>query len=147
MIDTLQVTWGDKIWGVVLSLWSIPSWLIACLFLLTGVTQCSWCTVYWPWWPCSSPTRPTLISPSTWLCCPYGNTPLSVSTCVLNNQSRSYGSDLVGKTLHMLYSQYNVCWWPWWWKEPGPRLNIKTVLSAYGDFHVKDKTDVRTSYL
>ena len=22
----------------------------------------------------------------------------------------------------------------------GPRLNIKTVLSTYGDFHVKDKT-------
>ena len=31
--------------------------------------------------------------------------------------------------------------------QPGPRLNIKTVLSAYGDFHVKDKTAVRTSYL
>ena len=30
---------------------------------------------------------------------------------------------------------------------PGPRLNIKTVLSTYGDFHVKDKTVVRTSYL
>ena len=29
----------------------------------------------------------------------------------------------------------------------GPRLNIKTVLSMYGDFHVKDKTVVRTSYL
>ena len=29
----------------------------------------------------------------------------------------------------------------------GPRLNIKTVLSAYGNFHVKDKTAVRTSYL
>ena len=27
----------------------------------------------------------------------------------------------------------------------GPRLNIKTVLSTYGDFHVKDKTAVRTS--
>ena len=23
-------------------------------------------------------------------------------------------------------------------KETGPRLNIKTVLSTYGDFHVKD---------
>ena len=33
---------------------------------------------------------------------------------------------------------------PWY---PGPRLNIKTVLSTYGDFHVKDKTAVRTSYL
>ena len=32
-------------------------------------------------------------------------------------------------------------------KETGPRLNIKTVLSTYGDFHVKDKTAVRTSYL
>ena len=29
----------------------------------------------------------------------------------------------------------------------GPRLNIKTVLSTYGDFHVQDKTAVRTSYL
>ena len=31
--------------------------------------------------------------------------------------------------------------------QPGPSLNIKTVLSRYGDFHVKDKTAVRTSYL
>ena len=31
--------------------------------------------------------------------------------------------------------------------QSGPRLNIKTVLSTYGDFHVKDKTAVRTSYL
>ena len=30
---------------------------------------------------------------------------------------------------------------------PGPHLNIKTVLSTYGDFHVKDKTAARTSYL
>ena len=38
-----------------------------------------------------------------------------------------------------------------WWRRvntsSGPRLNIKTVLSTYGDFHVKDKTAVRTSYL
>ena len=34
-----------------------------------------------------------------------------------------------------------------WLRLPGPRLNIKTVLSTYGDFHVKDKTAVRTSYL
>ena len=33
------------------------------------------------------------------------------------------------------------------YSEAGPRLNIKTVLSTYGDFHVKDKTAVRTSYL
>ena len=32
-------------------------------------------------------------------------------------------------------------------KLTGPRLNIKTVLSTYGDFHVKDKTADRTSYL
>ena len=32
-------------------------------------------------------------------------------------------------------------------REAGPRLNIKTVLSTYGVFHVKDKTAVRTSYL
>ena len=31
--------------------------------------------------------------------------------------------------------------------QPGPHLNIKTVLSTYGDFHVKDKTAARTSYL
>ena len=31
--------------------------------------------------------------------------------------------------------------------QSGPRLNIKTVLSTYGYFHVKDKTAVRTSYL
>ena len=35
---------------------------------------------------------------------------------------------------------------PQFWQS-GPRLNIKTVLSTYGDFHVKDKTAVRTSYL
>ena len=29
--------------------------------------------------------------------------------------------------------------------KPGPRLNIKTVLSTYADFHVKDKTAVRES--
>ena len=35
----------------------------------------------------------------------------------------------------------------WFGSDAGPRLNIKTVLSTYGDFHVKDKTAVRTSYL
>ena len=30
---------------------------------------------------------------------------------------------------------------------PWARVNIKTVLSTYGDFHDKDKTAVRTSYL
>ena len=32
-------------------------------------------------------------------------------------------------------------------KQSGPRLNIKTVLSTCGDFDVKDKTAIRTSYL
>ena len=31
--------------------------------------------------------------------------------------------------------------------DPGPHFNIKTVLSTYGYFHVKDKTAVGTSYL
>ena len=30
--------------------------------------------------------------------------------------------------------------------DQGPVSNIKTVLSTYGDFHVEDKTAVRTSY-
>ena len=33
------------------------------------------------------------------------------------------------------------------YSQTGPRLNIKTVLSTNGDFHVKDKTAARTSYL
>ena len=41
----------------------------------------------------------------------------------------------------MLNGKHIVEW------SPGPRLNIKTVLSTYGVFHVKDKTAVRTSYL
>ena len=32
-------------------------------------------------------------------------------------------------------------------KEPGPRLNIKTVFPGYEDSHVKDKTVARPSYL
>ena len=55
-----------------------------------------------------------------------------------------------------LHSQCRAARWPsnvkWWIlgrhiMDPGPRLNIKTVLSTDGDFHVKDKTAVRTSYL
>ena len=30
---------------------------------------------------------------------------------------------------------------------PGPRLNINTIFSRYGDSHVKDKTVARPSYL
>ena len=35
----------------------------------------------------------------------------------------------------------------WQRKEPGSRLNIKTVLPMYEDSHVKDKTVVRPSNL
>ena len=45
------------------------------------------------------------------------------------------------------YSGFGVNIMPADSQSPGPRLNIKTVLSTYGDFHVKDKTAVRTSYL
>ena len=44
-------------------------------------------------------------------------------------------------TMVIGHASTDIFWWP------GPRLNIKTVLSTYGDFHVKDKTAVRTSYL
>ena len=44
-----------------------------------------------------------------------------------------------------LSPQLSKCWE--FLQDPGPRLNIKTVLPTYGDFHVKDKTAVRTSYL
>ena len=54
--------------------------------------------------------------------------------------------------LHVYYRQFNTSNWAmvtkdWTTGLSGPRLNIKTVLSTYGDFHVKDKTAVRTSYL
>ena len=42
---------------------------------------------------------------------------------------------------------YTIKMCSWIEYRAGPRLNIKTVLSTYGDFHVKDKTAVRTSYL
>ena len=48
---------------------------------------------------------------------------------------RSYHNVIL---IHVIYANVN---------HTGPRLNIKTVLSTYGDFHVKDKTAVRTSYL
>ena len=35
----------------------------------------------------------------------------------------------------------------WWKLRSGPRLNIKTIFSRYGDSHVKDKTVARPSYL
>ena len=51
-------------------------------------------------------------------------------------QNNGYDMDEYIKLAHALFIS-----------KPGPRLNIKTVLSTYGDFHVKDKTAVRTSYL
>ena len=62
-----------------------------------------------------------------------------------------------GMARHRCAIQYPLYWMllPLFWyvasfpsnQSTGPRLNIKTVLSTYGDFHVKDKTAVRTSYL
>ena len=76
---------------------------------------------------------------------------------LLNKQSSSrwikmswHSCDVTGMWIFMVVVlQYwiacNCCKRTNW--SPGPRLNIKTVLSTYGDFHVKDKTAVRTSYL
>ena len=50
------------------------------------------------------------------------------------------GPHLNIKTVLSTYGDFHV-------KDKTARLNIKTVLSTYGDFHVKDKTAVRTSYL
>ena len=46
--------------------------------------------------------------------------------------------------VNSIWPGYAYCWTA---ATPGPRFNIKTVLSTYGDFHVKDKTAVRPSYL
>ena len=58
-----------------------------------------------------------------------------------------YADELITSPSEILYyaQEENIKWREG--KRPGPRLNIKTVLSTYGDFHVKDKTAVRTSYL
>ena len=64
-----------------------------------------------------------------------------------------YGKDIAAKMMyqpqdHISFLLKVFCCPPeLWHKGPGPRLNIKTVLSTYDDFHVKDKTAVRTSYL
>ena len=55
----------------------------------------------------------------------------------------SYSADT--KNTQILQASLNMKYIAW--STTGPRLNIKTVLSTYGDFHVKDKTAVRTSYL
>ena len=51
----------------------------------------------------------------------------------------------------ILATMHNVCFnnsaRPVPFSGTGPRLNIKTVLSTYGDSYVKDKTADRTSYL
>ena len=58
--------------------------------------------------------------------------------------SRSLWRHHTGMCLHRLLLSWYGCTIS---LQSGPRLNIKTVLSTYGDFHVKDKTAVRTSYL
>ena len=52
----------------------------------------------------------------------------------------------VGCVIHVVLRSDALTVW-FLYKAPGPHLNIKTVLSTYDDFHVKDKTAVRTSYL
>ena len=56
-------------------------------------------------------------------------------------------SPLKGPVIWKAFPCHDIIMIDWIDKWSGPRLNIKTVLSTYGDFHVKDKTAVRTSYL
>ena len=56
-------------------------------------------------------------------------------------QSRHYCVQLYPIRYTLVFCCVVLC------SDTGPRLNIKTVLSKYGDFHVKDKTAVRTSCL
>ena len=65
---------------------------------------------------------------------------------------RVFSIDLCGAETEIIWVNYDnfmaadtVA--PWIVRTSGPCLNIKTVLSTYGNFHVKDKTAVRTSYL
>ena len=58
-----------------------------------------------------------------------------------------YDSDPRVMIIHVHARLHNQIYFPALMRTSGPRLNIKTVLSTYGDFHVKDKTAVRTSYL
>ena len=60
----------------------------------------------------------------------------------INNKNKTNGNDASTRVMMMLIIVTAAAA-----TAPGPRLNIKTVLSTYGDFHVKDKTAVRTSYL
>ena len=57
------------------------------------------------------------------------------------------GAPTVGMVLVEFILCFSLVWGSKRRRATGPRLNIKTVLSTYGDFHVKDKTVVRTSYL
>ena len=96
------------------------------------------------------------------------HTSFNTKGLMLKKKSKYYKGHLT-KYVYNLYCSYRVeintsthCWFSaWHWlvhfegtgvitalsKPSGPHLNIKTVLSTYGDFHVKDKTAVRTSYL
>ena len=61
--------------------------------------------------------------------------------------TRCFQGTLQGSLFWHNLSDMRAWIWNYILKSSGPRLNIKTVLSTYGDFHVKDKTAVRTSYL
>ena len=74
--------------------------------------------------------------------------PYLAVSCGLTCTSVAYMRNIYGSDNGMSHVQrQNIIWTNDRLLLTGPRLNIKTVLSTYGDFHVKDKTAVRTSYL
>ena len=114
---------------------------------------------------------PSLVQIKAW--CRSGDKPLSYSMMIWFTDGRSEWACWLKKCCLILNTSLVQLVSVWLWSMPlnsrhdgplcdirihlaltclsmkytGPRLNIKTVLSAYGDFHVKDKTAVRTSYL
>ena len=70
-----------------------------------------------------------------------------LSPDVLKYEMTVHCSKLLPTSLWLAYKQHDTSLHGNSFHITGPRLNIKTVLSTYGDFHVKDKTAVRTSYL
>ena len=67
------------------------------------------------------------------------------ATCPRDNEFKKMATDMI--ELILWYHRWKFEEILLGVKDPGPWFNIKTVLSTYGDFHVKDKTAVRTSYL
>ena len=81
---------------------------------------------------------------SIWCACPQKITwPRSWNYILSTVRLRNLMEHLPGMSIGEVVVRWGYGMFP----SPGPRLNIKTVLSTYGDFHVKDKTAVRTSYL